>query len=218
MSAAARPKLHLEILDEAQRRLLLELTDFAESHDFYLAGGTALALRLGHRRSVDFDWFRALDFDPIELARELQKTITHDAISTAPGTLHTLIAGVRVTFLAYDYPLLEPVETAAEPPVPLASLDDLATMKLAAVLQRGERKDLYDLDVLLLDHRNLAELIGGFERKYGFDGTVSLLRALAYFDEADATPDPELLDERLSWTQTRRRLTEAVRSFASDNQ
>ena len=218
MSSATSPSLHLEILSQAQRKLLFSLPDFLESHDFYLAGGTALALRLGHRRSVDFDWFRPRLFDPIELSRELRKTISHEAVSTAPGTLHTLIAGVRVTFLAYDYPLLEPIEIVAEPTIGLASLNDLATMKLAAILQRGERKDLYDLDVLLLDHRNLAELIEGFERKYGFEGTVSLLRALAYFDEAETTPDPELLDERLSWTQTRRRLREAVRSFADADQ
>ncbi len=206
---------HLEVLDDKQPRVLSRLAPFVEEHGFYLAGGTGLALRLGHRKSVDFDWFRNESFDPVALRSEMGKTIEVTELASAPGTLHASIDQVRVTFLAYDYPLLEKPESFPELATVIASLDDLAAMKLAALLQRGERKDLYDIDILLLEHRSLKDLLHVFERKFGFEGTASLLRALTYFDEAEATPDPMLLDHRLSWEHTRERLKKAVRGFAS---
>ena len=215
-SLAGDSALHLEILGSNQRRVLALLAPFVRAQDFYLAGGTALALRLGHRESVDFDWFRQQSFDPVQLFRALKENMSPKELSSAPGTLHVRMVDVRVTFLAYDYDLLEEPTLYAEPPIAVASLVDLAAMKLAALLQRGERKDLYDLDALLLEHHSLEEMLRAFQRKYGFDGTVSLLRALTYFDEADATPDPRLLDGRLSWGRTRERLSEAVRRFAAD--
>ncbi|GMR23348.1 MAG: hypothetical protein BMS9Abin37_1768 [Acidobacteriota bacterium] len=206
---------HLEVLDDTQQRVMTLLASFVEHHGFYLAGGTGLALRLGHRKSVDFDWFRNESFDPVALRSEMRKTMEIMELASAPGTLHASIDQVRVTFLAYDYPLLEKPESFPELAIAIASPDDLAAMKLAALLQRGERKDLYDIDILMLEHGPLKDLLGAFERKFEFEGTGSLLRALTYFDEAEATPDPMLLDQRLSWERTRERLKKAVRDFAS---
>ncbi len=206
---------HLEVLDDKQHRVMTRLASFVEHHGFYLAGRTGLALRLGHRKSVDFDWFRNESFDPVALRSEMGKRMEVTELASAPGTLHASIDKVRVTFLAYDYPLLEKPESFPEVATAIASPDDLAAMKLAALLQRGERKDLYDIDILMLEHRPLKDLLRAFERKFGYEGTASLLRALTYFDEAAATPDPLLLDQRLSWERTRERLKKAVRDFAS---
>jgi hypothetical protein len=206
---------HLEVLSADQRRVLDRLAPLVDHHGFYLAGGTGIALRLGHRESHDFDWFRKEVFDPVGLHRELAELLTTEEVTTATGTLHARLDGVRVTFLAYGYPLLEETSSLPSPAIEVASLDDLAAMKLAALLQRGERKDLYDIDAVLLDHRSLEELVATFERKFGFDATASLLRALTYFDDAEGTPDPRLLDERLSWGRTCARLVEAVRRYAA---
>ncbi len=218
VSPRSKPDLHLEVLVAAQRRVLDLVASFVTPRGFFLAGGTGLALQLGHRESHDFDWFRRATFDPVDLRHDLDKILPTTEVSSAPGTLHVLGDGARLTFLAYDYPELESPLIVTEPSFEIASLDDLGAMKLAALLQRGERKDLYDLDALLLDRRSLAELLAAFERKYSFDNTASLLRALTYFDDAETSPEPRLLDPRLSWDRTRSRLEEAVRRYAEDSQ
>lgn len=210
----AKSELHFEVLGKNQLRVLESIAPLVADSDFYLAGGTALALRFGHRESEDFDWFRQGGFDPVSLLRDLRGLAAVEEVSSDRGTLHAVIDEVRVSFLEYDYPLLQEPEWFESPGFRLARLNDLAAMKLAALLQRGERKDFYDLDAMLLEHRSLAELLLCFQGKFDFDGTAGLLRAVAYFDDADKTPDPPLLDERLDWTKTRQRLTEAVRESA----
>lgn len=102
-------RLHPDVLPPAQQRVLLRIGPAADERGFYMAGGTALALQLGHRQSVDFDWFRdtAID-DPLGLAAELGLEV----LSTARNTLHAVSAGVKLSFLTFRYPLLEPVVRA----------------------------------------------------------------------------------------------------------
>jgi hypothetical protein len=187
-------KLHLEALGRSQRAVLRRVAPFTTAHGFYLAGGTSLALQLGHRRSVDFDWFREEPIaDPLRLAADLREAGLDLAVDRIEkGTLHGSLAGVRLSFLEYRYPLLEPVQRAEPPGLDLASADDIAAMKLAAVAQRGSRKDF--VDVYALGRRfTLDEMMELYRRKFAVRDAGHVVVALSYFDDADRERMPTML-------------------------
>lgn len=192
-------KLHRETLGRSQRSLLPRLAPIAGQHGFYLAGRTALALHLGHRRSVDFDWFReAAIEDPLRLASELRVAdVRLEVDRVEKGTLHGRANGVRVSFLEYGYPLLKPALEADG--LRLAALEDIAAMKLAAVAQRGSKKDFVDV-YALGRHLRLGEMLACYRRKYGVEDVGHVLVALSWFDDADQERTPLLL-LRQSWPE-----------------
>jgi hypothetical protein len=115
---------------------------------FYLAGGTALALRHGHRRSIDFDFFRPDEFDTRSLVQALEATFpAFELLPSGEQTLYTRLNEVTASFFRLPYPLLE-----APQPTPwgfsLAGDEDIAAMKLEAIAGRGARKDFIDLWLL----------------------------------------------------------------------
>ena len=120
---------------------LLDLIQKAKSeflNRFYLTGGTALSLLLGHRESEDLDWFNQSDFDPVSLQPKLE----------AIGSLtNAYINGVKVQFLGYPYPLLEPLISWQN--IKISSLTDIACTKLQTIGMRGSKKDFIDLFFLL---------------------------------------------------------------------
>lgn len=191
---------HIESIDQDQQDVLRSLGPVAAQNEFYLGGGTAIALHLGHRRSVDFDWFtRERIADPMELAQKLRdEGIAFATGSVDRATLHGTVSGVRVSFFEYRYPLLQPLGAWSRYGCSLADLDDLACMKLSAIAQRGAKKDFVDLYALVTDHRPLLELINLYRRKYSTDDIAHLLYALTYFDDADGEQMPMLLWE-LDW-------------------
>jgi hypothetical protein len=191
-------KPHLEALGRSQRSVLQKLAPPAQRQGFHLAGGTGLALQLGHRRSVDFDWFREQPIeDPLRLAALLQTpALRLEVDRVEKGTLHCRASGVRVSFLEYRYPQLGPLVELAD--LKLAALEDIAAMKLAAVAQRGSKKDF--VDIFALGRRfGLAEMLGFYRAKYGVKDIGHVLVALAYFDDADRERMPTLL-RRWNWS------------------
>jgi hypothetical protein len=128
---------------------------------------------------------------------------------TAPGTLYGTVENVRLSFLEYRYPLLGPLTPWEEGGCSLASLDDLASMKLVAIAQRGSRKDFIDLYVLAQRHKPVAELLEIYRKKYLTDNILSVLIGLAYFDDADREPDPVLWSG--SWEEIKQYFTDWVR-------
>ena len=102
--------MHTEILTPAQHAVLDGLSEVASAREFYLAGGTALALRHGHRRSIDFDFFRRSDFDTYELLLTLERAFDDlERLPTGEQTLYLRLRGVTTSFFRYPYPLLEAV-------------------------------------------------------------------------------------------------------------
>ena len=194
-------RLHREALGRSQRLLLPRLAPLARQHGFYLAGGTALALQLGHRRSVDFDWFREDPIDdPLRLATGLRTPdFRFETDRVEKGTLHGRASGVRVSFLEYGYPLLRPLREVEG--LRLASLEDIAAMKLAAVAQRGSKKDFVDV-FALGRHFGLADMLASYRKKYGVADAGHVLVALAYFDDADRERTPMLL-QRQPWSDVK---------------
>jgi len=193
---------HLEaVTPECQQALKLLLNQPLLA-GYYLAGGTALALHIGHRISTDLDWFtsshllEAQERDALRLA--LSKIGTFDVVREQDGQMYTRVAGADVSFIYQRHPLLEPTVDYHE--IPLASPTDIGVMKLAAINSRGTRRDFVDL-YCLRDIAPIHRLVELAEVKYAdrpsfLDITV---RALAYFADAEQQPMPRLLWKNVKW-------------------
>lgn len=193
-SAVGLPKKQISVL----KSLGVQMS----AKGFYLAGGTALAIHLSHRISVDLDWFTPTSFaDGMILAQSLRNSdISFEIEQVSPGTLHGSVNGVRVTFLQYQYPLLKPIEHWNEMSCPLASLEDLACMKLSAVAQRGARKDFCDIYALGKNVFSLSQMLGFYQKKFSIRDIGSVLYGLVYFDDAESERMPRMLLD-VSWRE-----------------
>jgi len=168
--------------------------------DFYLAGGTALALQEGHRISIDLDLMSPSFDDPERLIHDLRDgELSFKTTYTSSRTLYVNLGGVQVSFFGYHYPQLRALEETAPGLLPLAHRDDIAAMKLAAIAARGSRKDFIDLWILVSRHDSLAEYLGFYQRKYDSRDVGHVVRSLTYFDDAELEPDPRLLIE-IKWS------------------
>jgi len=161
---------------------------------FYLVGGTTIAIYLGHRHSVDLDWFTGEGFpDAMLLAQNIRdKGIPFTTGQIERGTLHGTISGVRVSFLEYKYPLIKPLINWQESACQLASLEDLASMKLSALIQRGSKKDFVDIYALGLKHFRLRDMLRFYQQKYSVEDMGHVLYGLSYFDDADKERLPKM--------------------------
>lgn len=181
------------------QRNALRTLGHALPRDAYLAGGVAIALSFGHRTSRDLDFFLPAEFDPARLAEQLRGELSDASFTvtnTAASTLYLELNGIPASVIAYRYPLLAPAEAVPEFGARVASLPDLACMKLAAISQRGAARDFWDL-CTLLEHGVAGSLAGALElyrRKFATDDIGHVVRSLAYFGDADAAPLPSGLE------------------------
>lgn len=199
---------HLEALTPAARRVFKLLPGIPIWKDYYLAGGTALALQLGHRISVDFDFFSEKDTLKVasrnHLARSFSKKGKIEILEEKNGTLKFSFHNVQLSFFHYEVPLLKsPVRV--EEHLRLASLFDIGLMKLGAVIGRGSKKDFLDLYVLSKSGFALEKLLSLAPRKYPSfrDFIPQALRALVYFEDADKEPMPKILVP-LDWKEVKK--------------
>ena len=135
--------------------------------------------------------------------------------STAPRTLYAVVGGVQVSFFGYGYPTLLAPDEPAPGLLPLASIPDIAAMKLAAIASRGSRKDFVDLWFLLEDHMSLGQALDAFRQKYEMADLGHVVRALVYFDDADSEPELRIgatrpVARRQGLSATRRRESPGV--------
>ncbi len=198
-------KFHLEGLTQRQIQLLHRAGKSIAERGFYLAGGTALSIYFGHRASKDLHWFLPGSMgDALMLADSLRSAgLSLTVTQTGPGTLHGTMSGVRVSFLEFRYPLLRSLTAWTEGRCALASLDDLACMKLSAIAQRGDRKDFCDLYFLGTRHRPLQEMLELYRRKFGVRDVAPVLYGLVYFDEAEEERMPRMLS-KVSWSRMKK--------------
>ena len=186
-----RVRWHAEALPRRQQRVAAALAPVLTKRGFYLAGGTAVALHFGHRRSVDLDWFAPEFPEPERLADELRDHgVRFITDSIAPGTLHGVVHGVRVTLLRHRYPMTSKLKTGFLD-IRIAGLADLAAMKLLALAQRGAKKDFVDIYALGRS-RSLRQMIRSYQAKYSIDDLGHVLRALVYFEDANRERMPRM--------------------------
>lgn len=195
--------MFIEAVPGQTRRNMAVLAQAGITRPFYLAGGTTAAFHLGHRISVDLDFFGQEPFDAEELAGRMTDLGRFRLDRFAPDTLLGSFEDVRISFFRYRYPLVdEPVEVLG---TLLVGLGDLAAMKVEAIGQRGSRRDFIDLYCICQSQMTLSEALVWHRRKFaGLDvNIVHLVKALVYFEDAEADPMPEML-RPVSWSDVRR--------------
>lgn len=206
---------YIDGLESIQLEVLRALAPIAAKYQFYLGGGTALAIYLRHRHSVDLDWLTPQRFpDPMGFAQTLRANgVLFQTDQTAPGRLHGQVQEVRVSFLEFGYPLLQPLVHWSETGVFLASLDDLACMKLSAIAQRGSMKDFFDTYVLCTQHRSLEQLLELYQFKFDVADIGPVLYGLVYFDDAEEEHDPLLLSP-VAWRDVKQAFRDWVKTIS----
>lgn len=214
MGAFARPMMHPEVLPPEQQACLRQLGPAATAEGFHLIGGTAVAIHLGHRQSVDFDWCtQQFPGEPVNLTASLaDRGVRLTPTSLAHGTVHGSVDGVKVSFLEIKPPLLEPALEWPEYGCRLASPADLAAMKLLAVSQRGTKKDFIDVHALG-GALPLQAMIDAYCHRFGLTDSGRVLAALCYFDDADMEPMPTMLVPS-DWEAIKHAIRRQVRAIA----
>lgn len=197
--------LRFDAVPEPVRELLARLVPNGALQGFALGGGTSLALRFGHRWSVDLDFFTTGEFSPED---QFEKLALDRATVTARSVNSLTIdaGGVKLDLLRHAYPTLEPPEKIDG--LTLVSLPDLVAMKLNAIANRGSKKDFFDL-AELLKYFTLPRMLGFFAGKYPLTDPFTVIRSLAWFEDAEAEPDPVTLDGT-SWTTVKDLARKAV--------
>jgi predicted nucleotidyltransferase component of viral defense system len=170
---------------------------------FYLAGGTAVALYLGHRVSVDLDFFGPNPFDSSQLAANLADLGQFSLDRLANDTLLGELQGVKISFFRYRYPLIGEPTTALG--ARIASLQDLAAMKLDAISRRGTRRDFVDLYFIAKSGLPMADALQYYRQKFaGLNvNVIHVIKSLVYFADAEKDPMPVML-VKWSWDEVKR--------------
>lgn len=183
--------MHEEILNEEQCGLLELMSQFRR--EYYLVGGTAIALHIGHRRSIDFDMFK---MSAINHKRNLDRIVAAgfgcQVTRRVTEQMNLIVNGVKLTFFQYPFPVAP--EERFKDVFRLPSLLSLAAMKAYALGRRSKWKDYVDLYFLLTKHFSLEEVSRKAEGLFGELFSEKLFRAqLSYFDDVDYSERVEYL-------------------------
>lgn len=191
--------LYLETVESSTLELLKKLQRLPVLEQTRLVGGTALALQLGHRKSIDLDFFGTIDCE-VEYLRESIAGIASLTILKESPHIHIYIVdGIKVDIVNYKYPWLDDV--VLEQGLRLASVNDIAAMKITAIIGRGTKKDFIDI-AFLLHHFSLEEILHFYAAKYNDSSVFMAMKSLAYFDDAEADPMPDMFVNQ-SWQQVK---------------
>jgi nucleotidyltransferase AbiEii toxin of type IV toxin-antitoxin system len=176
--------------------------------DFYLSGGTGLALHFGHRGSDDLDFFSKNNFNNVLLQSKLEELGKLDELELAEGTLNVYLNQVKLQFLEYPYKLIK--ETVMFENIKVSSVEDIACTKLQTIGMRGSKKDFIDL-FYILEKYSLETLLIMLKEKYPKTdySETHILKSLIYFDDAENQPMPRM-QEKLKWEEIKREVSKAV--------
>ena len=199
------------IIPKGTKKVLGNLKKSTVFDNFYLSGGTGLALQIGHRESEDLDFFSEKDFKPTLLQKELAKIGHLENVQIDKGTLNCFVVNVQIQFLHYPYKLLE--EKIEWEGIFVSSILDIACTKLLTISSRGSRKDFIDL-YFLLQIYTLPHLFEKLEEKYAninYD-KLHILKSLIYFEEADSQPSPRM-HKAVNWETIKKEIKKVDKDF-----
>lgn len=204
--------MHEEALTQNTKSILESLDRAGLIKDFYLAGGTALALYYGHRFSIDLDWFSEnFSYSP-DFRKKLSELGKLSIDNEGEKTFNGVLNGVKISFFEYPYLLIFPKINYRDD-IYLASRPDIAVMKLEAVARRGTYKDFLDLYFLLQEY-SLDDLLSFLREKFvGIEyNETHLLKSLTYFEDAEKSEFPEMIKE-VKWEEVKRTVVSAVEQY-----
>lgn len=207
----SRNQVSKQAISRSQRQALTKLAPIVAAQKMYLAGGVGIALRLGHRCSRDLDFFSTQAIaDPLQLAALIQaKGVKFKTTSTAPGTLYGQIGKLPVSFIEYRYAPLTRLQSVEG--VRVASIRDLAAMKISAIADRGAKKDFIDI-YFMLEKISLSKMIAAYRDRFNTEDISHVVMALIYFDEADKERTPKMI-RAFSWPKLKSTFRDAVRKL-----
>lgn len=200
-----------QILAHPTADVLHKFSTLESMQSFYLSGGTALALLLGHRESEDLDFFTQELFNQELLQSHLINIGSLDDVQIAEGTLNAYLDTVKLQFLYYPYNLLE--EPTIWQGIKISSFIDIACTKVITISSRGSKKDFVDM-YFILQELSLEHLFLKLDEKYKdvSYNHVHLLKSLTYFDDADKQPMPRMHQD-VSWEQVKELIISKVKQF-----
>lgn len=203
--------LHTQTVEAATLGLLKSLLGRDYLNGFNLVGGTALALYLGHRTSVDLDLFSNFSFDTAQMIELIQQDYPLQLYFTAPNTIKGSIENVNVDIISHRYPSLnDPYDLNG---IRLLSEPDIIAMKLNAISVSEQRsKDFIDIYFELENNKySMADMLKFYQIKYNQQGEMHMLKSLIYFDDIDLSDWPVLLKKpHLKWADVKTRIEKEV--------
>ena len=191
--------LYLETVESSTLELLKKLQRLPVLEQTRLVGGTALALQLGHRKSIDLDFFGTIDCEAEYLRESIAGIASLTILKESPHIHIYIVDGIKVDIVNYKYPWLDDV--VLEQGLRLASVSDIAAMKITAIIGRGTKKDFIDI-AFLLHHFSLEEILHFYAAKYNDSSVFMAMKSLVYFDDAEKEPMPDMLINK-SWEQVK---------------
>jgi predicted nucleotidyltransferase component of viral defense system len=205
--------LHIETVESGTFSLLKELMALPSLHPFSLVGGTALALRFGHRRSIDLDLFFHEKFDNQEIINSLEDFFKHRFVYKQQHTwfgIFCFIDEIKVDIVHYPHLPISAIKE--EEGIRMYSVADLAAMKIQAMLGRGKKKDFWDLYELLQNY-SLQQLMDWHKLKYPSQMlAISIPHAITYFVDAEESEAPESYKKQ-TWESVKKGIRLAVRDY-----
>ncbi len=205
--------MHTRILTEKQKPVLELLSQLEIVNDFYLAGGTALALQYGHRKSVDFDFFRELPFAVDSVLDGLKRVTEIEVRVREENTLLVLIKGISCSFFKYQYPLLRE-SLYFRQNVKMASTADIAAMKISAISTRGTKRDFIDLFFICNREYPLLEILRFYQEKFAQlnHELYHVYKSLTYFGDAEEDAMPAMF-EKIDWKKIKLFFENEIKQF-----
>ncbi|MFA6295069.1 MAG: nucleotidyl transferase AbiEii/AbiGii toxin family protein [Candidatus Paceibacterota bacterium] len=184
--------MHEETLAKSTKVLLDKLSKVSWLSDFYLAGGTGLALQIGHRISVDLDFFTEKEFNEIDLISKLSSIGDLEVIQRSSQSITGTLDEVKFSFLGYKYPILN--SCMEHNGVRIASIEDIACMKLDALSSRGTKRDFIDL-YFIAKKIPMTSILELFEQKYATVkyNMMHIKKSMVYFDDTKDDPTPNMI-------------------------
>jgi hypothetical protein len=200
--------LQKETVSEPTLELLKTLMNDKLLQNFFLVGGTALALQIGHRISIDLDLFSTRPFDKKEILYTLIKQYNFKLNFESGNALKGEIDHVKVDLITHQYPLINLL--IIEEGIRMASLEDIAAMKLNAIVGNGTRvKDFIDI-AYLSAYLTPIQMVEAYESKYSSNNPIMAIKALNYYRDIDFNEDVEMIDVNYSWEQIEERLKQML--------
>jgi predicted nucleotidyltransferase component of viral defense system len=188
--------------------LLRQIQQDTYFESFFLVGGTALALQIDHRLSIDLDFFSLHPFDNQQMEAYLLEQYGFQTDYVATNTLKGFVQNIKVDFLTHAYPLVNHI--LREEGLLIATLEDIGAMKLNAIARNGNRqKDFYDL-YFLLEHHSLQDLLSAYETKYSNSNPIIPLKGITWFEDIDFEIEKPMLKRKVSFDAVKKRLLMAT--------
>jgi hypothetical protein len=197
-------------------KVLDSLKDTLVRYQAVMAGGTALALHIGHRMSVDLDFFTTAPFRVESLVSAIRKTgQSFRILAESEDHLVADIGGVKFSLFRYEYPFIE--RPSAYSGINVAGVLDIAAMKIIAISQRGAKRDFVDLYFILQSipfHKVAEHMV----RRFGKERINPIVtgKALVYFSDADSNPEPEYIGKKVKWETIKTFFRQHVKQFVLD--